>query len=258
MNSIASSLIKIPILKRLIPSLYKKYVLFFNQYIKDVQINDVYYSLDLRHLIDRRFFFHNGYEDELFNPLNDIINKNKIDFFLDIGSCWGVYSLRFAGIHKDLKIFAFDPIKNNIERLKLSIKKNNFKNIECFHTAIGSKKGKVTLGATENYSPNYEINEVNSVINENSELNSLDFLLKTKNKSLILKIDTEGYELEVLKGAINLLNNNKCFCQIEIKDNNKEKVFSFLNDLNYNLISINRINKTDFFFSNFIEDKIEI
>ena len=258
MNSIASSLIKIPILKRLIPSLYKKYVLFFNQYISEVQINHVYYSLDLRHLIDRRFFFHNGYEDELFNPLNDIINKNKIDFFLDIGSCWGVYSLRFAGIHKNLKILAFDPIKNNIERLKLSIKKNNFKNIECFHTAIGSQKGKVTLGATENHSPNYEINEVNSVINENSELNSLDFLLKTKNKSLILKIDTEGYELEVLKGAINLLNNNNCFCQIEIKDNNKEKVFSFLNDLNFNLISINRINKTDFFFSNFIEDKIEI
>ena len=86
----------------------------------------------------------------------------------------------------------------------------------------------------------------------------MDFLLKTKGKSLILKIDTEGYEFEVLKGAMNLLEYNKCFCQIEIKDNNKEKVFSFLNDLNYNLVSINKINKTDFFFSNFIKDKIEI
>ena len=258
MNSIVSSLIKIPILKRLIPSLYKKYVLLFNQYIKEVQIDDVNYDLDLRHLIDRRFFFHNGYEDELFKPLSDIISKNKIDYFLDIGSCWGVYSLRLAGIHKNLKILAFDPIKTNIKRLNLSIKKNNFKNVECFHTAIGSKKGKVTLGATEKYSPNYEINEINSVINETSELNSLDFFLKTEDKFLILKIDTEGYELEVLKGAINLLNNNKCFCQIEIKDNNKEKVFSFLNNLDYNLVSINRVNKTDFFFSNFIEDKIVI
>ncbi len=258
MNSIVSSLIKIPILKRLIPSLYKKYVLLFNQYIKEVQIDDVNYNLDLRHLIDRRFFFHNGYEDELFKPLSDIIIKNKIDYFLDIGSCWGVYSLRLAGIHKNLKILAFDPIKTNIKRLNLSIKKNNFKNVECFHTAIGSKKGKVTLGATEKYSPNYEINEINSVINETSELNSLDFFLKTEDKFLILKIDTEGYELEVLKGAINLLNNNKCFCQIEIKENNKEKVFSFLNNLDYNLVSINRVNKTDFFFSNFIEDKIVI
>ena len=256
--SIIKFLIKFPVLKRLIPSFYKKYIFFFNKYTKKVIINNVIYDLDLRHLIDRRFFFHNGYEDELFDPLNNIINKNKIDFFLDIGSCWGVYSLRLAGIHKNLKILAFDPIKTNIERLNISIKKNKFENIECFHTAIGSKKDKVTLGATEKYSPNYEINEINSVINETSELNSLDFLLKTKDKSLILKIDTEGYEFEVLKGAINLLKNNKCFCQIEIKDNNKEKVFSFLNDLNYNLVSINRKNKTDFFFSNFIEDKIQI
>lgn len=57
MNSIVRPLIKLPILKRLIPSLYKKYVLFFNQYIKEIQIDDVYYNLDLRHLIDRRFFF---------------------------------------------------------------------------------------------------------------------------------------------------------------------------------------------------------
>tara|TARA_Y100000816_G_scaffold33543_1_gene21379 strand:- start:489 stop:1262 length:774 start_codon:yes stop_codon:yes gene_type:complete len=256
--SIINYLIKFPIFKRLIPSLYKKYIFFFNRYSKKVIINNVIYDLDLRHLIDRRFFFHNGYEDELFYPLNDILNKYKIEFFLDVGSCWGVYSLRFAGIHKNLKILAFDPIKTNIERLNISIKKNNFKNIEFFHTAIGSKKGKVTLGATEKYSPNYEINEIDSVINETSELNSLDFLLQIKGKSIILKIDTEGYEFEVLKGAMNLLNNNKCFCQIEIKDNNKEKVFSFFNDLNYNLVSINKINKTDFFFSNFIEDKIEI
>ena len=166
--------------------------------------------------------------------------------------------MRLAGIHNNLRILAFDPIKSNIERLNISIEKNNFRNIECFHTAIGSKNGKVTLGATEKYSPNYEINEINSVINETSELNSLDFLLEIKDKFLILKIDTESYEFEVLKGAINLLDNNKCFCQIEIKVNNKEKVFSFFNDLNYNLVSKNRINKTDFFFSNFIEDKIEI
>lgn len=256
--SCVSYLLKFPILKRIIPSFYKKYIFFFNKYKKTVIINNVNYDLDLRHLIDRRFFFHNGYEDELFNSLINIINNNKINFFLDIGSCWGVYSLRLAGNFNDLKILAFDPIKNNIDRLKLSIKKNNFKNIECFHTAIGSKKSKVTLGATEKYSPNYEIDEINSVINEISDLDYLDNLLDLNGKSLILKIDTEGYELEVLRGAINLLKNNKCFCQIEVKENNKDKVFSFLKDINYKIISINQFNKTDFFFSNFIKEKIEI
>jgi len=256
--SCVSYLLKFPILKRIIPSFYKKYIFFFNKYKKTVIINNVSYDLDLRHLIDRRFFFHNGYEDELFNSLINIINNNKINFFLDIGSCWGVYSLRLAGNFNDLKILAFDPIKNNIDRLKLSIKKNNFKNIECFHTAIGSKKSKVTLGATEKYSPNYEIDEINSVINEISDLDYLDNLLDLNGKSLILKIDTEGYELEVLRGAINLLKNNKCFCQIEVKENNKDKVFSFLKDINYKIISINQFNKTDFFFSNFIKEKIKI
>ena len=255
---ILKTLIKFPILKRLIPSIYKKYIYFTDRYIVRKKIDGIIYLLDTRHLIDRNFYLRENYEDILFHSAKKLIISNKISFFLDIGSCWGVYSLRFAGIHKNLKILAFDPIKTNIERLNLSIKKNNFENIKCFHTAIGSKKGIVTLGATEKYSPNYEINEINSVVNETSELNSLDFLLETKDKFLILKIDTEGYEFEVLKGSINLLNNNKCFCQIEIKDNNKEKVFSFLSDLNYNLVSINKINKTDFFFSNFIEDKIEI
>ena len=256
--SVISYLLNFPILKRIIPSFYKRYIFFFNKYKKKIIINNVIYDLDLRHLIDRRFFFHNSYEGELFNPLINIINNNKINFFLDIGSCWGVYSLRLAGNFKDLKILAFDPIKNNIERLKHSIKKNNFKNIECFHTAIGSKKSKVTLGATEKYSPNYEIDEINSVINEISDLDYLDNLLDLNDKSLILKIDTEGYELEVLRGAINLLKNNKCFCQIEVKENNKDKVFSFLKDIDYKIISINQFNKTDFFFSNFIKEKIEI
>ena len=52
--------------------------------------------------------------------------KDKIDFFLDIGTCWGIYSLRLAGIFKDIQILSFDPIKKNIYRLKQSIKKNKF------------------------------------------------------------------------------------------------------------------------------------
>ena len=63
-------------------------------------------------------------ENEL---LPKLIKRGKLngkiykDFFLDIGSCWGVYSLKFAGIHKNLKILAFDPIKSNIERVALHI-----------------------------------------------------------------------------------------------------------------------------------------
>ena len=71
--------IKLPILKRLIPSIYKKYIFFTKNYFKEVKVNDVYYNLDLRYLIDRRFYFHKKYEEELFIPLVNTIRNNKFD-----------------------------------------------------------------------------------------------------------------------------------------------------------------------------------
>lgn len=68
MSSI-SYLIKFPILKRIIPSFYKKYIFFFNKYKKKVIIKNVSYDLDLRHLIDMRFFFIMVMKNSYLNPL---------------------------------------------------------------------------------------------------------------------------------------------------------------------------------------------
>ena len=251
--------IKLPILKRLIPSFYKKYIFFTRNYKKTIIVDDIYFDLDLRHLIDRRFFFYKTYEDELYKPLSIIIKNYKIDYFFDIGSCWGVYSLRLGKKFNKLKIIAFDPIKKNIDRLNNSIIKNKIFNIQTLKIAIGDKKGHVVLGATEKYSPNYEINEKRAVITEKCEINSLDNLHPDiKNKFIVFKIDTEGFELNVLKGAKQLLLNNKVFCQIEIKDKNFEDVLLFFKNNNFSLLSINKLNKTDYFFSNFHKDKISI
>ena len=114
------------------------------------------------------------------------------------------------------------------------------------------------LGATEKYSPNYEINESNAVIKEKSKINYLDNLFEFKNKYLVFKIDTEGFEYEVIKGAKKLLKNNNCFLQIEIKDKNYENIVNLLNLLNFSQVSINKTNKTDFFYSNFDVNKIKI
>tara|TARA_E500000178_G_C16874827_1_gene686164 strand:+ start:261 stop:1025 length:765 start_codon:yes stop_codon:yes gene_type:complete len=249
--------VKLPVFKRLIPSIYKKYIFFTKKYFKEIVVDGIIYDLDLRHFIDRRFFFHKVYEEELFSPMLKIINTNNIDYFFDIGSCWGVYSLRLSKIKK-LNILAFEPISKNVTRLKNSINKNNLNNIKVFHTAIGSTKGEITLGATENFSPNYKINEKEFVIVEKSKINTIDNLFSITNKQIIIKIDTEGFELSVLRGADSLLRNNKCYCQIEIISNHKKEIFEFLKERNYECISINKKNKMDYIFSNFITKKIKI
>jgi len=258
MSFFIKNLVKLPILKRIIPSLLKKYIFFFNDYQKKIFVNNIHYELDLRHFIDRRFFLHRTYEEELFTPLSEIIKRYHADFFFDVGSCWGIYSLRFSNIYNKLNILAFDPIKKNIDRLNNSIIKNNISNIKTFHTAIGRSEGFVELGATEDYSPNFEINEIKAVIKEKSKLNFLDNMFEFKNKFLAFKIDTEGFEYEVLVGAKKLLNNNNCILQVEVKNKNLQNVVNFLNSLNYIQISDNINNKTDFFFSNFVKEKIKV
>ena len=255
---ILNNLIKFPILKRIIPTILKIYISLTKNYKKKVTIENIRYDLDLRHLIDRRFFLHRGYEDELYYNLVKIIKNERIEFFLDIGSCWGVYSLRLANKFKNLKILAFDPIQRNINRIIAAIKRNGLKNIKTYKTAVGSKKGSVILGATEDYSPNYKINELSKVISEKSKINLIDNLVFLKNKKIVCKIDTESFEFEVLKGAKKLLKNNKCFLQIEIVSSNKTKVQNFLRTIGYRLISNNINNKSDYFFSNFLFYKIDI
>jgi len=253
-----SKLIKIPILKRLIPSLYKKYIFLFSKWDKTIYVDNIQYNLDLRHLIDRRFFFHKTYENELFQPLLNIIDTKRIEYFFDIGSCWGLYSLRLSNKFKNLKIFSYDPIKKNIQRLNHSIKINNINNVKTFCIAIGNKQTVVELGATETYSPNFEIGQQNAVVTEKCNMNSIDNLHNLENKNIVIKIDTEGFEDKVLEGAFKLLTKNKVFCQVEIKDKNIDKVFSFFRNINFKLVSHNHFNKTDYFFSNIDIEKIKI
>ena len=46
---------------------------------------------------------------------------------------------------------------------------------------------------------------------QKSKIDTLDKLSKLSLKKIVFKIDTEGFELDVLKGADNLLRNNKCY-----------------------------------------------
>jgi len=241
-------LIKLPILKRVIPSIFKKYILITKNFLKKKKIDGIKYKLDTRHLIDRNFYLRENYEDELFFWAKNLITLNKINIFLDIGSCWGVYSLRLSKIKK-LKILSFDPITKNIQRLDEMIKINSIKNIRTFNTALGNKKGQVKFYGLENFTPNYTLypiaNEKNFSI---CKIDKLDNLIKIRNNYLYLKVDIEGSEYPFLIGAINTLKKNNAIIQIEIFKKNKNRIFKFLKKNHFEYIFGNR---NDYIFSNF-------
>ena len=78
-----------------------------------------------------------------------------------------------------------------------------------------------------------------------------DEVLKLNNQKLAIKIDVERHELSVLKGFVNLLNNNDCLIQIEIFEKNFKEVDQFLKENKFSKIS-SFDKRSNYFYSNFI------
>ena len=58
---------KLPILKRIIPSIRKRYYIYLSKKIFWINIDNIFYKIDIRQKHDRKFFFERKYEEENFN-----------------------------------------------------------------------------------------------------------------------------------------------------------------------------------------------
>ena len=64
------------------------------------------------------------------------------DMVIDIGANVGVYTKSFSSIvGNDGKVYAFEPLRDNLEILKKVIRDANISNIRLFHAALGSQAG---------------------------------------------------------------------------------------------------------------------
>ena len=139
-------------------------------------------------------------------------------------------------INCDTKIFSFEIIDFIRQRLEENIIINKFTNITTYNKGIdsNSKKRNIKLGWSNS---NCILTSVSKITNYNTgtELDciSIDDFVKEndkpmKNKNIFMKIDTEGTELNVLKGMLKLLNENNVDMLIEINDRNKSKFSNIL------------------------------
>ena len=82
-----------------------------------------------------------------------------------------------------------------------------------------------------------------------------DDLIKYTDDIIAIKIDVEGFELSVLQGIENLINNNKVFLQIEIFDQELGETTKFLDAHNFKLIEKGTFTHQgtvkDYFYINF-------
>ena len=141
---------------------------------------------------------------------------NKNDVFFDIGTNIGTYTIIASGV-RGATTFAFEPIIKTFDFLKKNIELNNLQNkVTVLNIGLAEKNG--FLDFTKNLdSKNHIVNKTN-FDTINVEVKTLDEFKQYFPS--IIKVDVEGYEKFILKGADEVLKQNSLKC-IVIEVNNE-------------------------------------
>lgn len=247
---------KYKIFKRFSPSLLRKTKKKFVVKLYNFKI-----SLSLSDSIEREIFLEECYDKDRFNFLDKYFQNHNFDYFIDVGSYIGYYALYCHHYKKIPNVIAFEPNIINFNKLKENILLNNSK-INIYNLACSNNEGEgqiwynninKTGGSSILIPDDYEINKypLSEISKLSVKLKRLDsFFENLSDKLIFIKIDVERYEINVLKGSINTLKNNKILIQIESNLKFEDEVFDFLSNLNF--IYISSIGE-DHYLSNFIK-----
>ena len=252
-------LMKLPILKRLIPSISLTILRIFKKNRGYFKINDFEMFLDFLDPIDREIILKKEFEKQEIDFLINQIRANNINYFLDVGANCGYYSLKISNEISNIEILSFEPNVEAYSKFSKTLNKNlNLsKKIKLENFGLSDKSAKLKMQSMLKFG--YAQTGGSSVIDEN--LNDKNFLfyadfkigddyIKLIDKKISIKIDVEGHELKVLKGIKNIIKKNQCILQIEVFSKNYENVNNFLATFGYKVFyEVN--NRSNYFYKNF-------
>lgn len=159
------------------------------------------------------------WESSVTNSILYKFNEKKIDTFIDIGAHIGYYTLLLA--HKNIKTYSFEPNLENYNILTKNLKINNFNNSVIYNLGLSDSVGELEFYYREGKSGHGSFNK-KIVKQQNLNLCKIINVDKLDNihitgTNIMVKIDIEGYELNAIKGMLQLLDSKKIkvFC-IEI------------------------------------------
>lgn len=167
---------------------------------------------------------------------------------LDIGANIGIMTASLARRFSKAKVYAFEPIPNNIEALEKVIKYYKLQNVTLFKTALGEEKGelKMILPVINNAKMQGLSHVVEDGVAATTEKGmqytvpvlKLDDIpeLATASAITAIKIDVENFEYYVLKGGEAMLRKHMPLIYCELWDNDRRKLcMEYLSGLGYRI-----------------------
>jgi FkbM family methyltransferase len=154
------------------------------------------------------------YHQSIGQHLSNVIAGKGIDAVLDVGANTGQYGLLLRSIGFEGYIYSFEPVRAVYERLAEAASGDD--KWHCFNLALGSEaeEKEINVYSSHVFSSFLEANayskgiwtSLNRSSIETVEVDRLDRLLPTlpdreKCARFLLKMDTQGFDLQVFRGA---------------------------------------------------------
>ena len=198
------------------------------------------------HNIGRAFAFL-GHDFEVKETYLDLIMNDKINCFYDIGANYGHHSILF--LSQEIEVLSFEPNTLCHDEILEITSINNFNNYELIKKAVGEEnsnaklvfpKNSTWLGKIEESLNNNDDNLVNEIISIDVEIIKLDDFSIGKTSPDIIKIDTEGFEINVLNGGLETIKESNPYVIFESFgiENETNEIFDFFDKLNYQILNL--------------------
>lgn len=193
------------------------------------------------------------WEPHFKDVIDHFINEN--DTVIDCGANFGYNSILMGkriGFHG--KLFVFEPQRIVFQQLCGNLILNNIFNANAYQFALGENDGLTSM-----FPINYEKSWVNigdlsiGQGGEEVQMMKLDNILEIVNTVDFIKLDVQGYELEVIKGAKQILSEFKPHLFVEIEDHqlakfkiSREKLIAEIKSFGYRIFNIANDYPVDF------------
>jgi len=140
------------------------------------------------------------------DDVQDIKNTgSEILTIFDVGANIGQSVHKFKAGFPDSKIYSFEPVTRVFEQLKTNVA--DMTEVELFPCALGAAKGEATIHLGDHETTHSLIEGDRARGSETVPVDTVDSVCHRLGIERVdlLKIDVEGYDLEVLKGSVGLL-----------------------------------------------------